>query len=159
VVGVGGYRYFVAAAQAQQALTDVPVVSLPHAPAWIAGLALVGQRAVGVLDLGRFLGVARALPGPWLQPDEHLNCAWVLRVHRLEAVEVSVSVQPWLQAADDVTDPSDGGSAWSGIASRRRPPFCSALACWSDEGGQACQADVLDLRALLRHPRVVDFQS
>ena len=126
------------------------VAVLPHAPPWVAGLALRGQRAWGVLDLGRLLGVARVTAGTWLQPHEGWGYPWLIQVHEARPVWGAVSIEP---------SPAATAGGVEGLAARSRPGFSFESASWVDPEGQPWRADVLDLPALLQHPRVREFQS
>ena len=148
---VGGYRFYVSLEQAPRAFWNLQAQALPHAPAWMAGLALIEGHAAGVLDLGRFMGLSRATPGPWLQPDTRWGRAWVLQVHELMPVMGTVS---FTRPA-----PTDVIPSASGLVDRVRPGFSCESASWLEADGQTMHADVLNLEALLEHPRIREFQS
>lgn len=173
---VGGYRFYVSLEQAPRAFWNLQAQALPHAPAWMAGLALIEGHAAGVLDLGRFMGLSRATPGPWLQPEARLGRAWVLQVHELMPVVGSVSFTRFvpsqasgtsdaMQASppQDRSIPRAAGTGVippaSGLVDRVRPGFSCESASWLEADAQTMQADVLNLEALLEHPRIREFQS
>ncbi len=152
VAEAGAYRFFIAATQVGAVHEAGAISALPHAPPWLAGMAVLGGQLVGVIDWGRFLGVARLAPGPVVLPNPGLGQGWALQVAALEVIEagcgVVVEADPGPEPAGDAAPPE-----W---ARRPRPPFSAGRARWTDAQGMR-HADLLDLAVLLAHPRLTEL--
>lgn len=148
---IGPYRFFLDEREVAGRIESLPMGQVHHAPSWLAGVALVDARPLGVIDLGRFLGISRMAPGPILMPAHNLNSAWLFQVHQLEAVRGATG-------ADIVTE-DPALEARNPLASRKPPGFRLGRAKWTGADGLMVEGDVLSLSALLAHPRLRELQS
>lgn len=161
-VKVAAYRFFIAADQVNRIERGATVQAVHHVPSWLAGVALVQGGLMGVLDLGRFLGVAKALSGCLLLPHAGVGGGWALQVHEAEPVFAQVEVR----LDEDGAVPADLLAA-QGMAdrpqtlllARSRPHFSIGRAVWVGDDGQGIEADRLCLLQLLAHPRLRELQS
>ena len=143
-VGVAGYRFALDDRELRGVLTGgVEPSAVAHAPAWFAGLVCLDDRLLGVVDLGRFLGVSTALSGPLVVPAETLNSPWVLRVHTLEPVPP----QALELDASEIRPEAE-------MAGRVRPRFVGTRRAWRLASGEVIHADDLSLARCLNHPRL-----
>lgn len=148
---VGAYRFFIGAGEVAACHQALPVCQVHHAPSWLTGVALVEARPAGVIDLGRFLGLARMTPGPILVPAPRLHSAWLVQAHHIEPAQGLVS-----EASEAQDFAADDGNP---LASRRPPAFRVGQAQWRGADGLLVSGDVLSLSALLGHPRLRELQS
>lgn len=161
-VTVAGYRFFVDASQAPRLEMDPVLAPMHHLPPWVAGLLLADDRLLGVLDLGRLLGVAKAQASCILLPSRELKPAWGLRVHAAAPVFGPLRELPEAHAVPETGETAGLGAQVSGagvLASRLRPPFCLGRVGWMGPEGLGLEADRLCLRRLFEHPRLRDLQS
>lgn len=165
---VGAYRFFVHAEEIVGQQTGLEVCALHHAPPWMVGVALVDSQVLGIIDLGRFLGLARIRPGPCLIPSAPVGLGWALQAHSAEPVlgAVPIADDP-VDGADDfpgATTLAGGGmvafdNAPAALARRRPPGFAGGRVQWAGPDGNRVMADVLRLNELPRHPRIRELQS
>lgn len=149
MVRVGPYRFLLRDDEVAGVVTGpVEPSPIPHAPAWVAGLSCVDGRLLGVVDLGRFLGVCTAMPGLLVVPAPELNGAWALRVHGIEPA-------PGMQDEVECGPPVPNASG----DDRPRPDFAGRRRAWLRPDGEVVEAEEFSLRRWLQHPRLWEALS
>lgn len=148
---IGAYRFFIDAREVTARIESLTLCQVHHAPSWLTGVALVDAQPMGVIDLGRFLGLSRMTPGPVVVPAAQLHSAWLVQAHRIEPVQGLVS--------DAVAPEDPAGDDGNPLASRKPPSFHNGRAQWTQADGSLVTGDVLSLSVLLAHPRIRELQS
>ena len=156
LVTVQGYRFALNDGDVAGFVEDLAPAPVHHAPAWLVGLARIGEDLMGVVDLGRFLGLCTARPGITVVPRPGACAGWALRVHAVhpqpvQAAPVSVA-EPEVEAAAGDT-PTQG----TALGNRPRPVFCTEQITWESSDGSLEKADVLNLGRWSRHPRLQEL--
>ncbi len=149
-VRVDRYRFLLRCTEVAAVLPQPEPTPVHHAPAWVAGLAHLQGHPVGVMDLGRFLGVCTLRSGPLLLPAPGVCEGWALRVHEIEPGPSAQDCVP----APPTPHPPSGGGVPESMAARARPSFAGPAWAWRMQDGSWRTGDELLLSALGRHPRV-----
>lgn len=168
--GVGSYGFLVSAAEVDAVDLGLQTCALPHAPAWVAGMAHARGRVCGVVDFGRFLGVSTSRTGPLVWPRAEISPAWALRVHEVQALDeaewaaaqAGLDIPPATSTRPGLPLPPAGdrpaatpalGPEWT---QRPRPGFVTGRSRWVSPTGVRRVADLLSLAAWAVHPRLTE---
>lgn len=149
LIRVDAYRFLIRGRDVAAVREDLAPAAVAHLPAWVAGLVHVQGHLLGVLDLGRFLGVCTVRPGPVILPVDGLRASWAVRVHAVEAAPIQAE-----PVALSVAQPPTESATRRSIDARPRPAFAGERWTWVDAQGQRIEADELVLSELIRHPRL-----